>query len=282
MTDTTVKTMWQALSRVLQDGGIDTPVADARLLMQSALKMTREEILMNGDRVVAANDQTALEGLMERRLKHEPVSRILGHRAFWKADFKVTPDTLDPRPDSEAIIVYAMARVKNPKRILDLGTGTGCLLLSLLMEYPDATGIGIDINAGAASVARENAAALGLSDRATFIHTGWDDFKTDEEFDLIVSNPPYIALSEKPDLAPDVALYDPPEALFAGMDGLMAYRSLSRLVPKWLTSEGLALFEIGYTQKDAVTEILAGAGFDVLEVRPDLAGHDRVVIAKKH
>lgn len=276
-----IKTVWQALSRVLLEAQIDTPVADARLLLQHALGITREGILMHGDRAVSTEQQVEIEKLMQRRLKREPVSRILGHRAFWKSEFKITPDTLDPRPDSETLIILATHHVPAPARVLDLGTGTGCLLLSLLQEWPQATGVGVDINPGAASVAKENAEALSLSARASFVAASWEDYHPGEEFDVIVSNPPYIGENERGDLAPEVALYDPAESLFAGVEGLDAYRSLVKTVPGLLRKGGWLFLEIGYKQANSVKSILAEGGFDVIEIRRDLAGNDRVVIAKK-
>lgn len=276
-----IKVVWQALSRVLQEAGMDTPVADARLLMQKALGITREDMLMHSDRPVVLAEQAEIEILMQRRLKHEPVSRILGKRAFWKSEFKITQDTLDPRPDSETLIVLAAHHVQDAKRILDLGTGTGCLLLSLLQEWPQASGVGVDVNPGAVLVARENAEALNLSTRASFVAASWEDYKTGEEFDVIISNPPYIGESERGDLAPEVALYDPAEALFAGEDGLSAYRSLVKTVPGLLKKGGWFFVEIGYNQANSVKSILAEGGFDVIEIRRDLAGNDRVIVTKK-
>ncbi len=242
-----IKTVWQALSRVLQEAEIDTPVADARFLMQKALGITREDMLMHSDRIVDAAGQAEIEKLMQRRLKREPVSRILGKRAFWKSEFKITPDTLDPRPDSETLIVLATHHVQQPKRVLDLGTGSGCLLLSLLQEWPEASGVGVDINKGAVVVAAENAEALGLSTRASFVAQSWEDYQSGEEFDVVVSNPPYIGEDERGDLAPEVALYDPAESLFAGAEGLAAYKCLDEIIDPLITEDQAAkLAEIGW------------------------------------
>lgn len=278
--DVTVKVVWQALVNVFKETGVETPVADARLLMQWITGLRHEELLMKGERVVTASEQQKLQAAIDRRTKAEPVSRIIGRRAFWKGDFKITPATLDPRADSETLIEAALAHATQVESILDLGTGSGNLLLSLLMEYPNAQGIGLDISVEATQVARENAEAMNLSKRATFMAMNWEAFNS-TPFDLIVSNPPYIAETERKDLAPDVLLYDPPTALFGGMDGLMAYRSLARILPKLLKPEGFVLLEIGYKQADSVKSILVEGGFDVLEVRRDLANNDRVIIAKR-
>lgn len=278
--DVTIKVVWQALVNVFKETGVETPVADARLLMQWVTGLPHEDLLLRGDRLVTSFEQNKLQQAIDRRMKAEPVSRIIGRRAFWKGDFKITPATLDPRADSETLIEAALQHVKNPESILDLGTGTGCLLLSLLLEYPEASGIGLDISVEAVKVAGENAKEMDLARRATFIAMDWEKYKS-APVDLIVSNPPYIAETERQDLAPEVALYDPPQALFGGLDGLMAYRSLMRTVPGLLNPGGWLLLEIGYTQAHSVKSLLAEAGFDVIEVRQDLAGKDRVIVAKK-
>lgn len=276
----TVKVVWQALINVFKQTGVESPVADARLLVQWITGLTHEELLLKGDRPVTAEEQARLQHAIDRRMKAEPVSRIVGSRAFWKGEFKITPATLDPRADSETLIEAALAHVKDPENILDLGTGSGNLLLSLLMEYPNAQGVGLDISVEAVQVAGENARTLNLAKRATFLALNWENFNA-SPFDVVVSNPPYIAETERGDLAPEVLLYDPASALFAGLDGLMAYRSLARVLPKLLKPEGTVLLEIGYKQADSVKSILAEAGFNVVEVRRDLAGNDRVIVAKR-
>jgi release factor glutamine methyltransferase len=277
----TVKVVWRALVKVFQETGLSEPVADARLLMQWVTGMPHEELLMKGDKFVTSDEQARLQQAIDRRMKAEPVSRIIGRRAFWKHDFKITPDTLDPRPDSETLIMASLHHAGESRTILDLGTGTGCLLLSLLGEWPAATGIGLDINVETVKVAGENARALGMSARATFIAMDWEKFNGGP-FDLIISNPPYIAETERGDLMPEVVLYDPPLALFGGPDGLDAYRSIARLAPNWLTLGGKLVLEIGHAQGNSVKSILVEAGWDVIEIRPDLAGLDRCVVAKRH
>lgn len=272
------------LKAELERVGVDTPELDARLLVQGLLEVTYEEVLLNNDKILSAAEVATLRKGLARRLRHEPVSRIVGLRGFWKSDFKITPQTLDPRPDSETLIEAALEWVpegKNGKlRVLDLGTGSGCLLLSLLQEWPQAVGIGIDINPGAIQAAIANERLLGLQKRVAFQAMDWVDYKPKGRCDVLVSNPPYIAESEKPDLAPEVLNYDPHEALFAGEDGLDAYRSLARLAPQWLRPGGLAFYEIGYRQADAVKELLEAQGQTVLETRKDLAGNDRVIVTR--
>jgi release factor glutamine methyltransferase len=222
------------------------------------------------------------ETLLGRRLAREPVSRILGRRAFWTLDLVVTPDTLDPRPDSETLIEAALAAFADrapPRHVIDLGTGTGCLLLAVLSEFPDATGLGVDRLAGAVSTARENAHLAGLADRAVFVQTDWDDLPHGQA-DLILSNPPYIADQTLARLEPEVALFDPPGALAGGADGLSAYRSIFRKLPSLLAREGVVILELGAGQRQVVEELGVGAGLTVQDVRHDLAGIERALVLK--
>lgn len=286
MSAKTIKDILLETTAAFQAAELETPVLDARLVVQHVMQMTHEEILMQNKDLVTDHQVLSLKDAAARRLQREPVSRIIGKRGFWKSYFKVSPETLDPRQDSESVIEAALQHVVRGKTgrldVLDLGTGTGCLLLSLLQEWPKARGIGIDISAGAVDVARENAAALGLHNKAQFETGDWNDYAPKILFDVIVSNPPYIAEDEMADLAPEVTLYDPEAALVGGADGLDAYRTLSGLAPNLLKKGGFCFFEIGHTQGPAVKELLAEAGLDVLGIRRDLAGNDRVVVAKKH
>ncbi len=266
----------QAAAR-LADAGIDGARTDARLLLQGLLNMRHEDVLMHGARTLAPAEESLLDAALRRRLAREPVSRILGLRAFWKGEYLVTPDTLDPRADSETVVEAALRHAPpSPARVLDLGTGTGCLLLSLLQEWWAAQGTGIDISPGAADAARENARRLGLDPRAEFIAADWMDFNG-RGFDVVVSNPPYIAADEMPGLAPEVTLYDPRTALVAEEGGLAAYRQLVEKMPFWLKKGGIGVFETGFAQARAVKDLLAAGGFDVLEVTQDLGGRDRAV-----
>lgn len=275
----TVTDVFKELKAELEQAGVDTPVADARLLVQHALGLRHEDILMNPGMLVDDAKLISLKAAAERRKNREPVSRIVGNRAFWKYDFKVSRETLDPRPDSETIIEAAL-KLPRPQTVLDLGTGTGCLLLSLLGEWPEAKGTGVDISAGAIATAAENAANLGLSPRATFAVTDWEAFSPEAPFDMVVSNPPYIAEDEIPTLEPEVRQYDPMTALVGGRDGLAAYRVIVGRLGKWLKSGGWVLFEIGYRQAEDVKGLLANSGFDMIQVVQDLGGNDRVVLAK--
>jgi len=277
----TLQSAWREIRKQFTDAGIDTPTLDARLLVQSVLGLTHEELLMRPHQPLTPEQESTLASYTARRLKHEPVSRILGKRGFWKSFFKVTPATLDPRPDSETLIEAALKHVdKNkPLTILDLGTGTGCLLLSLLQELPQATGIGVDISAEAIDVAKENAESLGLTDRASFMSIDWNELQA-TPFDIVISNPPYIALAEEENLAPEVRDYDPATALFGGADGLDCYRDIVRLLPRVLKLDGLLFLEIGATQAKDVKGITGQAGLTMLHTIADLAGHDRCLVAR--
>lgn len=219
-----------------------------------------------------------LEEYKHRRLAHEPVSKILGERHFWKYSFNISHEALDPRADSEVLIEAALHWAPHARDILDCGTGTGCLLLSLLLELPEAQGVGIDISPEAIKVASSNVDKLGLITRTELYPQSWEDYAPSRRFDLVISNPPYIAETEKPDLSKDVTLYDPALALFGGQDGLDAYRSLARALPSLLKPEGVVILEIGYLQAESVNEIMEKAGFSRLELRQDLGGHDRALI----
>jgi release factor glutamine methyltransferase len=249
----------------------DTPRLDAELLMAHALGETREEMLL------AAQDRPvppAFAALVERRLRHEPVAYIVGHRAFWTIELAVTPAVLIPRPDSETLIEAALARFgrAGPRRVLDLGTGSGALLLAALSEWPAAVGLGVDTSAAALAVAIDNAAALRLDDRARFAHAGWESAAAGD-YDLVLCNPPYIAQDEP--LPADVYDHEPHSALFAGADGLDDYRAIA--VALRLPPGGAACVEIGAGQAAAVRALFEAAGF-ATALRPDLAGHDRCVI----
>lgn len=263
--------------------GLDTPELDARLLAQAALGMTQEDIAIKNNELINETQLKTLTEMTQRRLQREPVSRILGKRAFWKSEFKVSRETLDPRADSETIIEKAVACLdrETAATILDLGTGTGCLLLSLLQELPKATGLGIDISEDAVQTARQNAESLGLSGRSNFMSINWKDFKPEKHFDILISNPPYISTREIENLAPEVNKYDPLRALAGGEDGLDCYREIAALLPRFLAPAGRAFLEIGATQAEDVKGILAACGYHVLEVVPDLSGHNRCVIARQ-
>lgn len=266
-------------ARRLAAAGIDSARLDARLLLGEALG---REVWPHESAAIGADARERFEALLRRRLAREPVSRILGRRGFWTLDLAVSPDTLDPRPDSEALIeaaVAAFADRPGPRRILDLGTGTGCLLLAALSEFPEATGVGVDRSPGAVATARLNAVRTGLQDRARFEVSDWDEM-SQPPVDLLLSNPPYIAESDVDRLAPEVARFDPRGALAAGADGLDAYRSLVRVMPRLLEPQGIAILELGIGQGSTVARLAGDAGFTVMGARRDLGGIDRALVLK--
>jgi release factor glutamine methyltransferase len=266
----------------LSNIGVEDPRAEARLLLSRATGLSREGLFIAPERPLDADESKVFEDLVGRRAAREPMARILGRREFWSLTFEVTADTLDPRPDSEAVVEAAldlMASADHPHRVLDLGTGTGCLLLSLLSEWPNAEGIGVDINPRAAAVAARNARAHGLDERASFMAADWTA-AIEGLFDLVVSNPPYIARGEIDHLAPEVAVHEPRRALDGGEDGLAAYRGLIPRLGRLMKPGGTVVLEIGMGQKTAVADLMRRANFTVCGQRRDLAGIVRCVAAR--
>ena len=248
----------------------DTARLDAELLMAQALGVEREAMLLDrGD----ASAPAAFPALIERRLAREPVAYITGRRAFWTIDLEVGPGVLIPRPDSETLIEAAIARFgeAGPRRILDLGTGPGTLLLAALDQWPEATGLGIDASEAALAYARRNG-----NSRAEFQLGDWG-VGIDERFDLILCNPPYVEASA--DLPPDVARYEPDAALYAGADGLDCYRALAPLFRGLLAPGGIVCLEIGAGQENAVTGLMAAKAFTI-ESRTDLKGITRCLVLR--
>ncbi len=250
----------------------DTARLDAELLMAHALGLARNDMLLRQRDLTAPADFAAL---LARRLSGEPIAHITGARDFWTITLAVTPDTLIPRPDSETLIEAAVDHFAAcaPATILDLGTGSGALLLAALAQWPDAQGLGIDASAPALAVAQDNAARLGMTDRAVFRLGDWA-LGVDGPFDLLLINPPYI-VADLP-LSGDV-LREPASALFAGADGLDDYRRIAPDLPRLIAPGGMAAIEIGYDQAASVTALLRAKGLAVA-LRRDLAGHDRCLI----
>lgn len=267
-----------ALAKLLREAGIETSALDARLLVQGALDYDAGQLALAHDEALSHAAAMRLADYAAQRLKHKPVSRIFGSRGFYGRDFIINERVLDPRPDSETLIEVALAHLPDgaAARLLDLGTGSGCLLLTLLAERQALTGMGVDVSAQALDVARANAAALGLADRADFIESDWLKNITGT-YEMIVSNPPYLGPGEIEWLARDVADYDPHLALYGGSDGLDPYRHLCRNAAAFLVQDGWLVFEIGALQARAVRGFMQEAGFSNIAVQQDLAGRDRVV-----
>ncbi len=275
----TLLTAWKGAQARLKAAGIDSPSIDARLLLEASTGAGRVDILTDPYRVVDADKIAALETMIERRLKREPVSRILGKKGFWKIMLNVTPDVLSPRPDTETLL-DVIVRAFPPQRafeMIDLGTGSGAILLATLMERAGARGVGTDISTEAIAVARENAANLDLNGRCTFIRTDWAAGFAEDSFDLVVSNPPYIPTGDIPGLDPEVREHDPHLALDGGPDGLQPYRDLAPEIARILRPEGVFAVEIGWDQGAAVKALFEAAGFTDVKVVKDLGDRDRVV-----
>ena len=275
----TLVTAWKGAQAKLKAGRIDSPSIDARLLLEAAAGASRMDILTDPYRAVSTEQQTTLDDYVERRLKREPVSRILGRKGFWKIMLNVTPDVLSPRPDTETILdIVMLAHARHEAfSVIDLGTGSGAILLAVLSERPGAHGVGTDISSEALAVARENAANLDLDGRATFLRTEWAAGFGDHSFDLVVSNPPYIPSGDIPGLDPEVREHDPILALDGGPDGLQAYRDLAPEIFRILKPGGVFAVEIGWDQSDAVKALFEAAGFTGVIVVKDLGDRHRVV-----
>lgn len=255
-------------------GDVDDPMRDVRLLLAHAAGLERGQLTRLEVADFTPEMITAYLALIDQRAVGRPVSKILGYRDFWKYRFAVSEDVLDPRPDTETLVEAALAQPFG--RVLDLGTGSGCILLSLLAERAQASGLGTDLSEAALNVARQNAGALGVQARAEFAISDWFAAITGP-FDLIVSNPPYIALHEMPGLAREVRAHDPRMALTDEGDGLAAYRAITAKAGQYLRPGGRILLEIGPTQGAEVARFLSDARFDEVEIWPDLDGRDRVV-----
>jgi release factor glutamine methyltransferase len=266
--------MQEAAAKALAAAGIENPRLEARLLMAAACGLTAEALLTSRDEPAPAG----FAPLLARRLAREPLAYILGFQEFWSLRFAVSPATLIPRADSETIVEAALAATDRTRGglVLDLGTGTGCLLLSVLHEWPAAWGLGIDRDPAAAALAAANARALGLAGRSAFLSADWAT-PVAERFNLVLCNPPYIPETEIGSLMPEVRLYEPHSALAGGLDGLDEYRRLIAALPDLLVPDGLAVFEVGAGQAEAVMQIGRARGFQVA-AKPDLAGISRAIL----
>ena len=250
----------------LADAGCDAPKREAEMLAE-----------------YAAGDEALFSQMVARRVKREPMSQILGERGFWDHDFIVTKDVLTPRPDSEVLIEEAMKCLPNsqqPYEFLDLGTGSGCLLLTLLHEFKQAKGLGIDKSEAALAVAKRNAAVVNVQERVTFQQGNWASRLT-KRFDLVISNPPYIPQAQYDTLMTEVRDYEPKMALIGADDGLGFYREIINQAPNLLGKDGWLIFEVGQGQADEVVAVAEQNGFDLHKIRKDYGGIERAVVLKK-
>ena len=275
---------WQGARSRLEAAGVPGPVIDARVLVEAACGVTRADIVGDPHRELSEAQVERLDAYLERRIRREPVSHILGRKGFWNIMLGVTADVLTPRPETEVIVDHALRLFPEgrPFRILDLGVGSGAILLAILAERPAARGLGIDVSEEALAVARDNAARLGLADRIALLRGDWSGGLAGSEFDLVVSNPPYIASPVIETLDPEVRDYEPRIALDGGPDGLEAYRRLAPEILRMLRPGGRFLVEIGYDQKAAAESLFRAAGAMEVETLQDLSTHDRVVTGMKN
>lgn len=274
---------WKGAKARLEEAGLAGPVIDARLLVEAAADATRTDIVTDPYRPLTDAQAATLDDYLARRIRREPVSHILGRKGFWKIMLKVTPDVLTPRPDTETVVEFALRDFPEtaPWRILDLGVGSGAILLALLAERPAARGLGVDVSEEALAVARDNAAALGLAGRTALLRGDWTAGLDSEQFDLVVSNPPYIASEVIETLEPEVKDHEPRLALEGGADGLDHYRVLAPEILRVLKPGGRFAVEIGYDQKAPVEALFREAGAIGVTTIRDLADRDRVVAGAK-
>lgn len=269
--------------RRFEAAGLADPATDARVLICGLLSMSPTALLLDGDKPVAADRAARVEEAIVRRLAREPVYRILGRRDFYGLDLALSEGTLEPRPDTEILVDVILPHLRTmvaqglKPKIVDLGTGTGAIALALLQECPEAEAMGIDISENALKTAAANAERNGLSSRFTTRAGPWFE-RTSERFDLIISNPPYIRSDVVVGLEPEVTKFDPMAALDGGADGLEAYRAIAADALEHLEDHGLVGLEIGFDQRDDVTQIFEEAGFSLLEERRDYGGNDRVLV----
>lgn len=267
----------RAAARRLEAAGVEGAPRDARWLLAHALGVSADALVARLADPLEPQAEAAFEAAVGARESRQPVAQIIGRRAFWGRDFLVTPEVLDPRPETETLVELALAAPF--ARVLDLGTGSGCLLVTLLAERPAAQGLGTDISEAALEVARGNASRLGVADRASFRRSDWFA-EVSGAYDLIVSNPPYIAAGEMPGLAPELRRWEPRGALTDGGDGLSAYRAIAAGAPAHLAPGGRLIVETGAGQGGAVTAIFRSAGLESVATHTDLEGRQRAVSAR--
>lgn len=282
MTEMNANTVAAALAEAgdrLKSAGADTPELDARVLLRHATGHDDAWLFANGDAEIVPAALDGFAALLARREQREPVSQIVASREFWSRDFRVTPDVLTPRPDTETLVETVLSRIEDRDaalRILDLGTGSGCLLLTLLAECPNATGLGIDASAAALEVAAANATALGLEARVEWREGDWCE-ELEGEFDVIVSNPPYIARYELRHLEPEVRDFEPNLALDGGADGLAAYRRIVPALRRLGTGRSIIALELGRGQARGVAALGRVAGLRIADTEQDIAHRARVI-----
>ncbi len=273
-----MQSLYRHIREQFKKSGIENPDLEARLILKQALNVPDADFITGAEKNISMQESSAIESFVQRRLAGEPLSKIFGEKEFWGLRFKVTKDVLDPRPDTETLVEAALKRFAHnpPKTILDLGTGSGCILIALLHEWKDARGTGVDISPDALEVAEYNARSHGVADRCRFIRSDWDE-KIHESFDLIVANPPYISSQDIPNLQPEVKNFDPILALDGGENGLDAYKSIVTTIKSRLNPHGKIFFEVGISQAESVMRLAVNAGLSVNESYIDLGGVTRIL-----
>jgi release factor glutamine methyltransferase len=271
----------QLIAQQLEQAGIENPLREARLIVHYTTGIPYLSLITEAREELSKNDLALIQEWTVRRCAREPLAKIIGKKEFWGLSFTVSKDTLDPRPDSETLIQAVLDHYpdKNtPWTILDLGTGTGCLILSLLHEYPNAQGVAVDLSQAALHIAKQNAAQLKLQNRVTFVQSDWTK-SLKGDFDIVISNPPYIPLATV--LDHEVSQYDPPTALFAGPSGMDAYQEIAKTIYFFMRPSALLFVEIGFGQTDEVEKIFNSNNFTTIKRCPDLAGIPRCLIFSK-
>ena len=266
--------------QALRRAGARIEPSDARLLLAAALEVPRLELTLAPERPLGEAEAERFDAFLVRRAAGEPASRILGRREFWSLEFEIDAAVLDPRPDTETVVAAALAALADreaPLEILDLGCGSGCILLALLSELPNALGLGVDRSPAALATARRNALRLGLAARCRLAAADWGA-PLSGAFDLVATNPPYVRSGDIATLAPEVARHDPKAALDGGPDGLDSYRAIAAQLPRLLRPGGVAALEVGSGQAGAIRNLLAAEGLQPVEMRRDLAGRERCIV----
>ena len=280
----TLNALRKELEARLRKNGIEEAELDARLLISYIIPVTEIDFALNRTLEITSKQLKAIEPLVLKRENRIPMSQIFGEKEFWSLNFKVTKDTLTPRPDSETLIEVALKEIEHkeaPLKILDLGTGSGCLLLPLLSELKESSGLGVDISPKALEVASTNANNLNMGSRAKFIKSNWfENLSEDDQFDIIISNPPYIGLEEKFDLSPEVKEYEPHLALFSGEKGLDDFQKIAAEISHFMNEEAFIILEIGYNQAALVRDIFSESGFKKITTFQDLGARDRCLLIR--
>ncbi len=279
----TLASMLRSARARFSEAGLDDPAGDARVLITGLLGLSATTLVTDPARPLGAADIERVEDAVERRLKREPVHRILGHREFYGLKLRLSPETLEPRPDTEILVdrvlpyLQRIVALRGRASIVDFGTGTGAIALALLSQCPEADALGVDISTDALETAAMNADTLGLAPRFRTLKSHWAE-DVSGRFDIVVSNPPYIVHAVMKDLSPEVQLHDPEAALDGGADGLDAYRALAAAIPGCLAEDGVVGLEIGHDQRESVSQLFAQSGFALIEAVKDYGDNDRVLL----